>query len=373
MLKHFWGSLAVTVIGIAAAYFYGGPTALLLIIVLCVLEISLSFDNAVVNATILERMSEFWQKIFLTIGILIAVFGMRLVFPFVVVGITAQLDPVQAITLAMQQGDPSEPGTYGYILHEAHPAIASFGGMFLLMLFLDFIFEERDVLWLRFIERPLQAVGKLNHAGTIVAIAVLAIAAQFFAEDRGTVLFSGLIGVGLYLLVNALGALFEAGADLESEEKRSGPSEAAKLTGRAAFFTFLYLEVLDASFSFDGVIGAFAITTDPILIAIGLGVGAMYIRSITIYLVRKGTLKEFIYLEHGALWAVGALAVILLITIRYEIPEVITGLVGVVFIVAGLLTSIAKNRRDAARAQLDSSTAGAASTPIAQAAGESRQ
>ena len=97
---------------------------------------------------------------------------------------------------------------------------------------------------------------------------------------------------------------------------------------------FLYLEVLDASFSFDGVIGAFAITNDIFMMALGLGIGAMYIRSLTVYLVRKGTLDDYVYLEHGAHYAIGALAVILLVTIKYEINEVITGLVGVVLIAA---------------------------------------
>ena len=89
---------------------------------------------------------------------------------------------------------------------------------------------------------------------------------------------------------------------------------------------FLYLEVLDASFSFDGVIGAFAITNDIVLMALGLGIGAMYVRSLTVYLVRQGTLDDYVYLEHGAHYAIGALAVILLVTIQYEINEVITGL-----------------------------------------------
>ncbi len=91
---------------------------------------------------------------------------------------------------------------------------------------------------------------------------------------------------------------------------------------------FLYLEVLDASFSFDGVIGAFAITNDIVLMALGLGIGAMYVRSLTVYLVRQGTLDDYVYLEHGAHYAIGALAVILMVTIQYQINEVITGLVG---------------------------------------------
>ena len=119
------------------------------------------------------------------------------------------------------------------------------------------------------------------------------------------------------------------------------------MAGKAAFFLFLYLEVLDATFSFDGVIGAFAITSDPVIIAIGLGIGAMYIRSLTVFLVRKGTLGEYVYLEHGAQWAIGALAVVLLVTIKYEVPEVVTGLIGVGFIGAALVSSIIRNKRGA--------------------------
>jgi hypothetical protein len=155
-----------------------------------------------------------------------------------------------------------------------------------------------------------------------------------------------------YLLVNGLGEFFDEASDAEDEDEDELEAELSKkrvmhVVGKAAFFLFLYLEVLDASFSFDGVVGAFAITSDPIIIAIGLGVGAMFIRSLTVFLVRKGTLSEYEYLEHGALWAIGALAVILLITIEYEVPEVVTGLIGVAFIGAAFISSLVRNRRSA--------------------------
>jgi hypothetical protein len=148
-----------------------------------------------------------------------------------------------------------------------------------------------------------------------------------------------------------LGEFFDTDDEAESEvaanAAKAGPKRTTLVVGKAAFFLFLYLEVLDASFSFDGVVGAFAITSDPIIIAIGLGIGAMFIRSLTVYLVKKGTLGEYIYLEHGALWAIGALAVVLMFTIRYSIPEVVTGLIGVGFIGAALASSIVRNRRAA--------------------------
>jgi hypothetical protein len=368
-LRTFGGSLVVAAVGLALGYLYAGGTGLALAAILAVLEVSLSFDNAVVNATVLVRMSPFWQKIFLTVGVAIAVFGMRLVFPLLIVGITAKLNPVEAVRLALQKGDPNQPGSYGYLLHQAHPAIAAFGGMFLLMLFLDFVFEERELTWLSWIERPLARIGKLDQLSVVIALAVLMISAYTFGthsdtatpDKISTILVSGLMGLGTYLLVSALGEFFDEAADEDGDGEVDEADLGTKLAknktrhvvGKAAFFLFLYLEVLDASFSFDGVVGAFAITSDPILIAIGLGIGAMFIRSLTVYLVKKGTLSEYVYLEHGALWAIGALAIILLVTIEYQVPEVVTGLIGVAFIGAALISSIVRNRRQERSASLD--------------------
>jgi hypothetical protein len=231
--------------------------------------------------------------------------------------------------------------------------------MFLLMLFLDFIFEDRDIKWLTWLERPLAKVGRLGSLSYVVALAVLLGGANL-AEDPLVVLVAGILGLITYILVNGLGSLFEdtlddetAGSDgttdvtaAEVQPKKGGASTLAVLTGRAAFFSFLYLEVLDASFSFDGVIGAFAITADPIIILLGLGlIGAMFVRSLTIFLVRQGTLNDYIYLDHGAHWAIGALAGILILSIGFEIPELVTGLIGVFLIVAAFWSSVRANRR----------------------------
>ncbi len=357
--KTFGWSLVIAAVGLVLGYLYDSGTGLALVAILAVLEISLSFDNAVVNATVLVKMSPFWQKIFLTVGVAIAVFGMRLIFPLLIVGITAKLNPVQAVRLALEKGNPDTKGTYGYLLHQAHPAIAAFGGMFLLMLFLDFVFEEREVTWLSWLEKPLAKIGKLDQLSVVIALVVLTVSAYTLGKsadtaqpDRiSTVLVSGALGLGTYLLVNGLGEFFDV--DDEADEEGATPKpQVMHVVGKAAFFLFLYLEVLDASFSFDGVIGAFAITPDPIVIAIGLGIGAMFIRSLTVYLVRQGTLNEYIYLEHGALWAIGALAVILLISIEYEVPEVVTGLIGVAFIGLALLSSIIRNKRAGSDAPL---------------------
>ena len=161
-LRIFGFSYAVTLVSLVVAFLYAGVTGLVLCAILGILEISLSFDNAVVNATVLERMSPFWQRIFLTIGVLIAVFGMRLVFPLLIVGITAQLSPVEAVQLALEQRPPSDPTSYAALLNAAYPQIAAFGGTFLLMLFLDWLFEDRDIRWLSWLEKPLAKIGQLS-------------------------------------------------------------------------------------------------------------------------------------------------------------------------------------------------------------------
>ncbi|MGY0023781.1 DUF475 domain-containing protein [Streptomyces sp. cg35] len=363
VLKTFGWSFAITVLGLIAAVFYDGWTAFGVVAILAILEISLSFDNAVVNAGVLKKMNAFWQKIFLTIGVLIAVFGMRLVFPVVIVAISAKMGPIEAVDLAFNQ-----PDRYQQLVTDAHPSIAAFGGMFLLMIFLDFIFEERDVQWLRWIERPLAKLGKVDMLSVCIALIVLLVSSMTFAihahqhggvhvDKQATVLISGVAGLITYLVVGGLSGFFENRLEEEEEREheeeekaaREGkPKSAVALAGKAAFFMFLYLEVLDASFSFDGVIGAFAITNDIVLMALGLGIGAMYVRSLTVYLVRQGTLDDYVYLEHGAHYAIGALAVILLVTIRYEINEVITGLVGVVLIAWSFWSSVRRNKALAA-------------------------
>ncbi|MET9599163.1 DUF475 domain-containing protein [Streptomyces sp. NPDC006459] len=363
LLKTFGWSFAVTALGLIAAVLYGGWAGFGIVAILSILEISVSFDNAVVNAGILKKMNAFWQKIFLTIGVLIAVFGMRLVFPVVIVAVSAGIGPIEAVQLALDERD-----TYQQLVTDAHPSIAAFGGMFLLMIFLDFIFEDRDFKWLGWLERPLAKLGKIDMLSVCIALIVLLVSATTFAthahqyggvhaDKAETVLIAGIAGLITYLVIGGLSGYFEN--KLEEEEEREHEAEEAArksgtkvpavvMAGKAAFFLFLYLEVLDASFSFDGVIAAFAITNDIVLMSLGLGIGAMYVRSLTVYLVRQGTLDDYVYLEHGAHYAIGALAVILLVTIQYEIHEVITGLVGVVLIGWSFLSSVRRNRRLAA-------------------------
>lgn len=363
VLRTFGFAIGFTVVALVLALLYGGWAGLAVAAVLAVLEVSLSFDNAVVNATTLVKLNEHWRKMFLTVGVIIAVFGMRLVFPLLIVGVTARLTPAEAVRLALAKRPESDHGSYAYLLSQAHPAIAAFGGMFLLMLFLQYFFTEKDLYWIAPLERVLVRLGRLDGLPTVVSgVALFACAETFASGHRGTVLGAGLLGIVSYLAVDGLGALFNTDPDPDPDDDavadepgapagaatpkgRSTAGEVALAAGKAGLALFLYLEVLDASFSFDGVIGAFAITSDPVVIALGLGIGAIFIRSLTLLLVREGALSLYPYLEHGAHWAIGALAVLLLVTIEYRVPEVVTGLIGLGFIALAFISSVVRNRR----------------------------
>lgn len=355
MLRTYGFSIVFSLVCIALAGWWGINhgmgigTALWLVLVLGVLEVSLSFDNAVVNASVLKTMTPFWQKMFLTIGILIAVFGMRLVFPVVIVAVITGLDSQSVIDMALER-----PDEYGKVLTDAYPMIATFGGSFLLMVFLHFVMDaDRKEHWLGKLDKALAKLGRLDSVQVLIAMAVvLVIAFSLPLAQRYAVLLAGVSGIMLYVAIGVIDDIFQQRmADQipigsEGEVASSGGLNSA--VGKAGFSAFLYLEVLDASFSFDGVIGAFAITRDVVIIMLGLAIGAIFVRSMTIDLVKRGTLQQYRYLEHGAHWAIGVLAAIMFIGTHVHVPEAITGLLGLVFIGLSLYSSVKANRLDKA-------------------------
>lgn len=333
-MQHFRLSLIVTVCCLAAAFYWAGTIGAFIAVILGVLEISLSFDNAVVNASILKRMDERWQKYFLTWGILIAVFGMRLIFPVLIVSAATGIDFIGVTNMAL-----NDTATYAKHLEESHVQIAAFGGMFLLMVFYSFIFDEsKELHWLGYIEEKMASFGKLEAIEIIMALGPLLIIQHYLPQEiRLDTLVAGVTGVILYVIVDSSATLFE------HEEEGEQVSAALKKSG---MMSFIYLEVLDASFSFDGVIGAFAITQDVVVIMLGLAIGAMFVRSLTVYLVRKGALDEYVFLEHGAHYAIGVLAAIMLISLTHHIPEVVTGLTGAILIGLSVISSIRYRNRE---------------------------
>ena len=335
-LRIFWISSLVT-LGIAA--FVGinlGPLALWLFAILIVLEVTFSFDNAVINSKVLATMSKFWQTIFLTIGIFIAVFVVRFILPIVIVMVAAGLGFNQVVDLAI-----NDPDKYGATLHEAAPMIDAFGGAFLIMIGISYFMDRRkDIHWLGAIERKLATAGKFENLRVFVMLSVAMILYATVDESYQTVVLSAsILGVILHMGLELFGSAFE-----------SQQNETKQRVGMAAFASFLYLEVLDASFSFDGVIGAFAITNNIVLIIAGLGVGAVWVRSLTVYLLRSGTLGKYRYLEHGAHWAILALGITMFAKLYHlEPPEWIVGSLGLVFIITAVISSIIERRRIAKR------------------------
>lgn len=344
-MQHFRFSIIFSVICLALGVWWGfngggltgALSALLLVGILAVMEVSLSFDNAVVNASVLKHWDEFWKMLFLTVGILVAVFGMRLLFPLLIVGVTADMGMIEVAKLALN--DPEE---YSAKLMAHHAEIAAFGGMFLLLVFLNFLFDpDKDTHWFTWLEEKLGRLGKVDAISVFIAMAALLAGVAFVEEiQKPVVLMAGVWGILVYVGVSVIGSLLE-GEDADD----NGNGEVIKAVQRGGIGGFLYLEVLDASFSFDGVIGAFAITSDVVIIMLGLAIGAIFVRSMTIYLVEKGTLDAYIYLEHGAHYAIGALAFIMLAGMTgLHVPEVITGLIGVAFIVWAVFASIKHNK-----------------------------
>jgi hypothetical protein len=343
-MKHFKVSFIVTALCLLAAGWWGyehsglagALTAVGIAAILAVMEVSLSFDNAVVNASVLKTWDDFWQKLFLGVGIIIAVFGMRLLFPLVIVAVAADLGLMEVWNLAL-----SDPKQYSMHLTNHHAEVAAFGGMFLLLVFLNFLLDdEKELHWLGNVEKKLGALGKVSSISVMLAIGTLMASLTLVEEaQKMVVLMSGLWGILIYVGVDMVSSL------LEKEEE--GGSNVGDMVKKGGIGGFLYLEVLDASFSFDGVIGAFAITTDVVIIMLGLAIGAMFVRSLTVFLVKKGTLDEFVYLEHGAHYAIGILAAIMLLSMKFHIPEIFTGLIGVAFIAASLWSSIRYKKQQA--------------------------
>lgn len=304
------------------------------ILLLSVLEISLSLDNAVVNATVLARMSDIWKKRFLTWGMVIAVFGMRLVFPVLIVSMTASISIFDSIRMAVL-----DPNQYSALMLSNHFAVSCYGGSFLLMVFLHFFINaEKDFHWIPVIEKPFTKFGYFKSVELLIALVVLVTINRFLPPEKSLeFIMSFLWGVITFLAVHGISELLEGPALQKIKFLSSGLG------------TFLYLEVLDASFSFDGVVGAFAISHELIVIIVGLSVGAFFVRGITLYLVANNTLDQFKYIEHGAFYALGTLAFIMLLDPFFHFSEWSTALTGGLILGLSIFWSIYVDRQNRAK------------------------
>lgn len=327
MWKYYRSSAIVTVICAAIGYALMGVQGLMITLILGVLETSLSFDNAIVNASVLKNWDARWRRYFLVYGLPIAVFGMRLVFPLAIVSVATGLGPIDVINLVVDQ-----PKEYQRIIESVHHEVAAFGGTFLAMVGLTYLFDSsKDVHWIPGVERFMAWCGKINPAPIMALIAVMATSTQLPATEQLVFIESGLWGLITYMLVQALGTM-TGGENVEETVIKQG------IGG------FMYLELVDASFSFDGVIAAFALTNSIFVMAAGLTIGAMFVRSMTLHLVDEGTLAKYEYLEPAAFWAIIVLAVCMFAGTFVHIPEVVTGLTGAGLIALGVVTSMKRSK-----------------------------
>ena len=334
MWKHYGISHSFTVIGIALGYVIGGLQGAWIVAILAILEISLSFDNAVVNASVLKNWDETWRRRFLVWGLPIAVFGMRFVFPLLIVAVIADMNPFAVLTMAID-----EPDRYSSILLSSHHEVAAFGGAFLMMVFLKYFMDSsKGVHWISFIEKPLSKIGHLEAIEVATTLGVILLFSTYqTVEHQLEFIFAGVCGLITYVLAESVGSFVGEDGDGDQNTKII----------KQGVGGFMYLELLDSSFSFDGVLAAVSLSNNIFIIAIGLGIGAFYVRSMTIHLLEKGTLAEYIFLETGAFYAIGFLASLMFIGTIAHVPETVVGTLSAVVIVASLIHSVLHKRKTA--------------------------
>lgn len=335
--RGFYGLLGCTFCGLALAaaigYYNGGWHNALLsffgAFVLALLEISLSIDNALVNARFLAPMAPIWRKRFLTWGMLISVFGMRVLFPLLIVSVVTSVTPVAALKMAL-----FSPQLYIASLEKAQLSLTGFGSSFLLLVALSFFFDkDKKVHWVKPIESWAQSCGGSREIIFLIWLCCLLLVSYLLPYNKeAPFLTASLWGAFVFLLLEIL------------ENVLTAYAENIKDFSKAGAIAFLYLEVIDASFSLDGVIGAFAIASDFLIIVIGLAIGAFYVRYLTISLVKRKTLSLYIYLEHGAFYAILLLAVMMWLRLFFVLPDWLTGGVGILLIAVAFFSS--RKRKD---------------------------
>lgn len=339
MFKHFRESIIVTILGFIAAWFWAAHIeagtelkTLFIVFFLSILEVTLSFDNAVVNAVVLDKMTPKWQHRFLTWGIIIAVFGVRFLLPVIIVSIFSRLSIIKTVHMALE-----DVTQYTHYLHLAHAPLVAFGGSFLLMVGLSyFVGKNNHHKWLPFIENLLEKIN-FRFSNAIITSLVIFILQFFLPDDiKWSVITSAVTGVVSYEVIHGLCGF------MEKKQEASIASGAAK----GGLMMFIYLETIDASFSLDGVLGSFAISKDIVVIAIGLAIGAMFVRSLTLLFVERKTLNQYIYLVSGAHFAIISLAIIMFISVFKEANEIITGSIGLLLVGGSFISSLIENKKN---------------------------
>ncbi len=292
-------------------------TALIVVVGLIVFEVVSSVDNAIVNAHILKTMSQRWRKIFLFWGILTAVFVVRGLLPLIVVWLSV---PEIGFMGALRSVVTSSPEV-GRLLEERKGIILIGAGVFLLLIYLHWLFLEKKEPYF-FPDR----LVKPNHGVWFFGFAALVLVLLLYlARNSYLLMLSAAMGNAIFFIM--YGFREQAAKQEEMVHGRS--------TDLSDFSKLMYLEILDASFSFDGVMGAFAFTTSVPLIFLGNGVGAMVVRQLTVRGIDR--VSRYRWLKNGAMTSIGILGTFMILrSFGIHIPEYVptittVGLVGLTF------------------------------------------
>lgn len=275
---------------------------------LSLFEIISSIDNAIINAEVLSTMKPKYRRWFLVWGLLIAVFLMRGLLPWLIVWLTnMSLGPIGSL-LATFSGDPEVHRS----IEESAPLLLIAGGTFLVFLFFHWLFMEDKNFGLpgeRFFRR--QSVW--FYAVVSIFLAVLV---WYALRTHPMLAFSAVLGSTAFFIIHG----FRQNAELEEKRLLSGTSN------RSDISKIMYLEVIDATFSIDGVIGAFAFTLSVPLILLGNGLGAFVLRELTVGNIDR--IKLYKYLKNGAMYSILFLGTIMILdSFGFHIPHWLSPLI----------------------------------------------
>ena len=303
-------------------------SAILIVLGLALFESITSIDNAIINAEVLQGMQPRARRWFLTWGILIAVFGVRGLLPWLIVWVmTPGLGPWDAFTASLT-GDPVALKA----IQESSPVLLMGGGVFFVFLFFHWIFLEPKKYGLP-VERIFARQGAWFYA--IVSIALTTIV-WFALDDSPMLAFGAVVGSSAFFITHG----FKRYAEEQEQRLLSGEAQMSDI-GK-----ILYLEVIDLTFSIDGVVGAFAFTLSVPLILLGNGIGAVVVRQLTVYGVDR--IKKYVFLKNGAMYSVFVLGCVMLAHgFGYHVPEWLTPLA--TFVIVGYF--FFKSRWQAKKAQ----------------------
>jgi len=267
-------------------------SAILIVLGLALFESITSIDNAIINAEVLQGVGARARRWFLTWGILIAVFGVRGLLPWLIVWVmTPGLGPWEAFTASLT-GDPAALKA----IQDSSPVLLMGGGVFFVFLFFHWIFLEPKKYGLP-VERIIARQGAWFYA--VVSIALTAIV-WFAMDDSPMLAFGAVVGSSAFFITHG----FKRYAEEQEARLLSGEAHMSDI-GK-----ILYLEVIDMTFSIDGVVGAFAFTLSVPLILLGNGIGAVVVRQLTVYGVDR--IKKYVYLKNGAMYSVFVLGCVMI-------------------------------------------------------------